>query len=361
VKIKKAIEVDGGPFILFGGEPLLLPLRDLEDLWSWGYEKYGRNHLQTNGTLISEQHIELFHKYRVNVGLSMDGPGELNDARWHGSIERTRESTARSEAAIRRLCNASIIPSLIITLHRQNATALRLPVLIDWVRQLTALGLRTFRLHVLESESLEIRDKFALSIEENLAALAAFWNLSREIPEVHFDLIDDMQNLLLGTDSKVTCIWAGCDPYTTEAVRGIEGKGQRSNCGRTNKDGIDFVKADHPGHERYIALYHTPQEASGCRGCRFFLMCKGQCPGTAVDGDWRNRTEHCSFWKAAFEILEQDLVQQGKTPISLDPRRGALERLAIEEWSKLRGVSISRLLTLLPTAGDATIVANDMR
>jgi uncharacterized protein len=56
IKIKKAVEREGGPFVLFGGEPLLLPLTDLEELWSWGLDKFGRNSVQTNGTLISTEH-----------------------------------------------------------------------------------------------------------------------------------------------------------------------------------------------------------------------------------------------------------------------------------------------------------------
>ena len=67
--------------------------------------------------------------------------------------------------------------------------------------------------------------------------------------------------MLLGQDQSTTCVWNACDPYTTRAVQGIEGHGQRSNCGRTNKDGIDFVKADREGFERYLALYPRP----GCR------------------------------------------------------------------------------------------------
>jgi len=34
-----------------------------------------------------------------------------------------------------------------------------------------------------------------------------------------------------------------------------------------------------------VALAATPHAHGGCRDCRFFLMCKGQCPGTAIDGD----------------------------------------------------------------------------
>ena len=68
------------PFLLFGGEPLLLPKRVLEELLEWGPKRSGRNSIQTNGVLIDDEHIELFKRYRINVGVSIDVPGELNDA-----------------------------------------------------------------------------------------------------------------------------------------------------------------------------------------------------------------------------------------------------------------------------------------
>lgn len=347
-KIKKAIADEGRSFSLFGGEPLLVPLRDLEDLWAWGYERFGRNSIQTNGTLISDDHIRLFREYHVQVGVSMDGPGELNDVRWHGNLARTRESTAKSQAAIERLCREGMNPSLIITLHRVNATKDKLPALFQWVRDLYATGVKRFRLHLLESENAAIRATYGLTTQENIDALIAFMELAQKIPGLDIDLFSDMKNLLKGDDQRVSCIWGACDPYTTRAVRGIEGQGQKSNCGRTNKDGIDFVKSSREGFERYIALYHTPQEFFGCKGCRFFLMCKGQCPGTAVDGDWRNRSEHCEIWMSIFEMLETGLQAEGTLPLSLSPLRPDMEKLAVERWSQGSQISLHRLLAMLP-------------
>jgi uncharacterized protein len=124
----------------------------------------------------------------------------------------------------------------------------------------------------------------------------------------------------------------------------VEGHGQRSNCGRTNKDGIDFVKAAAPGFERYIALYLTPQADGGCQGCRFFLMCKGQCPGTAIDGDWRNRTEHCEVWKAIYGVLEEEMKAAGTAPLSISPRRETIERGALAAWASGQNPTIAQLL-----------------
>ncbi len=356
-KMKEGIEAEGGPFTLFGGEPLLLPMKDLEELWAWGYEKYKQNNMQSNGVLINDEHIRLFRQYNVHVGISIDGPGELNDLRWHGNLATTRESTAKAVAAIERLCREGMPPSLIVTLHRANAVAEKLPALLQWVRELHGLGVRSFGLHVLESESEIIREKYALSTEENTHALVAFLKLRREMPRAKFNLFSDMKQLLMGDDRSASCIWNACDPYTTKAVRGVEGHGQRSNCGRTNKDGIDFAKTATPGFERYLALYLTPQENGGCRDCRFFLMCKGQCPGNAIDGDWRNRTEHCETWKSLFEIMEGELVASGKVPLSLRPDRKALEEKALEGWTAGQYTYVAKLLGLPPLRKPSTAPA----
>jgi len=350
-KMKDAIEAEGGPFTLFGGEPLLMPLADLEDLWAWGLERYGSNAIQTNGTLVTPEHVALFRQYKVRVGISVDGPDELNDVRWHGTLERTRESTAKSQRAIAMLCDEGLPPSLIITLHRGNARRDTLPRLLEWVTTLSTMGIRLLRLHLLESENECIRNEWGLTLSENTAALMSFLDLERRIPTLQFDVFPEMRRLLMGNDRHTSCIWYGCDPYTTSAVRGVEGQGQRSNCGRTNKDGIDFVKAGTPGYERYVALYHTPFEAGGCRECRFFLMCKGQCPGTAISGDWRNRSEHCEVWMALFSVLEQELLSKGQLPLSLNPVRAEVERRAIEIWKTGRQVSMTGLLDELRSEG----------
>jgi uncharacterized protein len=342
--MKRAIEKHQQSFTLFGGEPLMLPLSDLEDLWAFGFARHGENGVQTNGTLIEDSHIELFRKYSVRVGISIDGPGELNDARQAGSQLRTREMTRRTEVAIAKLCAAGMPPGLIVTLHRGNATAEKLPVMNQWIQGLDRDGIRTLRLHILEVDKHHVRSKLALTDDENVAAFLNFVRLEEDLATIRFDIFSDLKKMLLGRDDQTSCVWRSCDPYTTGAVQGIEGRGQSSNCGRTNKDGVDFIKTDTPAFERYIALYHTPQAANGCNGCRFFLMCRGQCPGTAVDGDWRNRTEHCEVWKRLFRFFEERFLDQGIVPLSAKPERSALEMRAIDAWSRGNNVSLRNLL-----------------
>lgn len=357
-RIMDTLKKNNKPFTLFGGEALLMPESDLEKLWQWGYDKYGENGIQTNGTLINDNHIEMFKKFNVHVGFSIDGPGELNDARWAGSLDKTREATARSLAAMERLSGEGVRQSLIVTLHRGNASPEKLPIMHDWFRKLDALGLTSARLHILQADSEDIRKTLCLNTEENIKAFLSFFELEHELSSLKFDIFTEMQNLLLGRNESSTCIWNACDPYTTMSVTGIEGDGQISICGRSDKDGLNVVKCDTSGFERYIALYQVPQEYGGCRDCRFFLMCKGHCPGAALNNDWRNRTRYCTVWKGLLEHVEAQILENGGSPISTRNNRRELEIACLEAWSTGQNISIALELEKIETKGDVQCLSS---
>lgn len=362
--MKRALEAEGYKFSVFGGEPLLMPLDDLAELFRWGVERFGAaadkrgdspNSIQTNGTLITEAHLRLFRKFRVGVGLSIDGPGELNDARWAGSLEATREATARSHWALEQLLERKHSVSVIVTLHRLNASPERLPRLVEWFRELAGKGLRNVNLHLLEVDMPGVREQLSLTDDENAQALMTCARLQAEMA-LSFNPLTDMVRLLKGEDqwgdapgggflNGVNCTWNACDPYTTDAVRGVDGQGNRGNCGRTCKEGPFWVKASTPGFERYLALAYTPQGYGGCQGCRFFSMCKGNCPGEGLSGDWRGKTEHCAVLMRVFEALEADLVRSGVTPLSLSAERPALEAALLALWQSGRTATITQIRT----------------
>ena len=71
------------------------------------------------------------------------------------------------------------------------------------------------------------------------------------------------------------------------------------------------------------------------------MMCKGQCPGTAIDGDSRNRSQDCLVWMTLFEQLERDLLEEGREPLSTSPDREGLERAFRELWAGGQNTTIS--------------------
>jgi hypothetical protein len=88
--------------------------------------------------------------------------------------------------------------------------------------------------------------------------------------------------------------------------------------GRTNKDGIEYLKALQSGLS-VTWRCTTPLTNAAAARPAVFLACKGQCPGTAIDGDWRNRTEPCAVWMALFTMLEEEMLALGEEPISCHP------------------------------------------
>lgn len=258
--------------------------------------------------------------------------------------------TAKTEQAIARLLDENLSLGLIITLHRGNAAPDKLPTLIAWIRTLSARGVGRIRLHLLESDSFHIRQKFGLTTAENLHALTQFEALEAELGQKFFDIFDDMKRMLGFQDYKASCVWRGCDSYNTEAVQSVNHLGLLTNCGRTTQDGVDFLKAEDHGYERYLALYHTPHEHGGCQDCRFFLACKGYCPGTAIHNDWRNRTEYCDLLTQLFERVEAEMVAKGQTPLSLHPERAQYEQIMLTAWAEGKNPSVGH------PKGDARLI-----
>jgi len=363
-----------GHWSLFGGEALILPIEDVAELFKLGFEKWGYTGIQTNGTLITPAHIELFEKYRTNVGISLDGPDDLNDSRWAGTIEATRKATARTLAAIDMLLerahatgNPALIPSLIITLHAGNASVEAWPRMKTWFRELDARGIRNINFHVMELDYKATKDsEWYLPHDRMKEVMLDLWELSTTFQNINIVNFREITELLRGQGERVMCVWHACDPWNTAAVQGLEGDGSPSHCTRTNKDGIDWLPAEgwgketywqigkfdktHRSHERQLSLYVTPQEHGGCKDCRFWAMCLGQCPGTgeeSVDGhygDWRLRSSYCQTWKDLFEEGERRLIELGEHPISKNPIRPRMEQVMYDAWKEGREIYLKEAI-----------------
>lgn len=313
----------------FGGEFLLTPLSDVEKLFQWSKKLGAPIGLQTNGTLITDRHVELFKKYRVSVGVSMDGPEELNDERTSkaDTLEATRKMTALSQRNIERLLAEGISASLIVVVHNTNAgTDDKVQRLVDWILRLRDLGLRYVNLHLLEPHGPE-----TLSMDQERQTMV-FRRLRRKLTGLHVSPFQDMYNKLQQSGSS-HCTFNFCSQQSTPAVTAINGQGEAARCGRMNNDGVSYERNSTHSYERYISLYHTPQKFGGCAGCRFFVACGGHCPGEGESGDWRNRTVHCQTLMAIFEDIEAELAAEGKQPISVSMNRPALEAQLLAQWT----------------------------
>jgi uncharacterized protein len=298
----KAAKGIGNNFVLFGGEPLLAPLNVIEELFA-----AGATGLQTNGTLISQDHIRLFQKYRANVGISIDGPWGLN------SLRCDEKTTNQVIENIKSMVQAGISVSLICVLHKMNAIGERLEKFKEFGLWAQSLGIFNINCHFMQGNFVESLDPD----QQELAFLdLALW--LRSHPDLRWQpFVDITQLLMVGRKAQVFCIFNACDPYTTSAVYSIEPDGIVRNCGRLVGNGPGWLKSPAPSRCRQDALAQCDQQYGGCKGCRFLPLCTGGCPGEAIDSDWRNRTEHCGTLKALFRFYEDALLDQGIVPASI--------------------------------------------
>lgn len=290
---------------LHGGEPLLIPDDDIERFFEFIDEHWETPPwIQTNGSLINERHIEMFERYNVSVGISCDGPGELNKKRKakNGKTDQTTQKTINN---IHRLADRGINVGMIVVLHKHNAgTDEKLSKLLDWLDGLTKKGVRGhFNVGRMPTGDLQLSpERYGEVLIETLE-----W-VDEEEYRVWDPVIKMRQGMLEGDVDD--CKYGTCDPRGAGYAKTITGSGDFSGCARmwaqigdgnptlqgpSNYDSYDSYQL------RYEMLQKTPQDAGGCAGCPFWELCKGGCPANGIDDDYRRKTVWCEGLKAFYE------------------------------------------------------------
>jgi uncharacterized protein len=272
-------------FGLHGGEALLTPFPILEKLIETGK----CNSIQTNLVLLTDKHIELLKKFKVALGVSIDGPEELNAARCD------KEKTALTMKNSWKARDAGIDVSIASVITKVNiADPTRM---INWYQDFSKIGIKWYKTHPAQPES---------RLFVTGAQLLEFW-LSLLDAERHMEIRNeffrDMYLNLQGRVDRGYCCWKGCDPYCTSAVDGIIGDGELYSCERMTKDGHSWIRGNQCNHTiRSRALLLTD-----CKDCKFFPICQGFCPGTATD--WRKKTSHCWAIYQLYDHMRKQLEE----------------------------------------------------
>jgi uncharacterized protein len=288
--LKRMEEFKDLEMVLHGGEPLVMPKKDVEKILVKMYELTGKSGIQTNGTLIDDEYIEMFKKYKTDVGISFDGPGILSEYR--------DPRTYHLDRTIERLVKDGINTSVIIVISKANAgTNWRLRKLKNYLLELGRLKVRGRINPCMGAPGYELDEKRLIEVYLDLARFCMERNLV-------WSPFDDIIHGLQGKPR--VCTFSGCDPFSTPAAIVILGDGSITNCMRRNEE---YILLRHPAtyNIRNEILLETPQEFGGCQGCKYWNACYGGCPAGGIDGDWRNRTYLCPLWKALFQYFENIL------------------------------------------------------
>jgi len=317
-KIKTAIKIAyerglSRDIVLHGGEPLAWGKDVVEELLRFIYQLTGKSGVQTNGTLIDDDYIDMFKKYKTHVGISIDGFGELNKFRYD---EKTASKVIEN---LVRLVNEGIPVGVIVVLSKANTHPKAIEKMKQFLLFLNSYGV-TGRLNPCMHPSPHI--------EPNEEELKKFYLEIADFMEKHEILgwspYIDIVYRLTGRDGAM-CRFKPCDPYATLGAVTITHDGKITTCHKFSTYMLEFTEFD-----VYTRLYILKN--TDCKGCRYFGNCVGGCPAEAYGWDWRNKTRWCKVWYALFSYFEKKLKFAGIEPCVKKEEETDIERLIQEEF-----------------------------
>jgi uncharacterized protein len=292
-----------------GGEPLLLPIEDLEEILKLNFSIINSTGIQTNLVNLKKDHIKLFQKYKTHVGISLDGnTGELNFGRWN-KFDRDKneihQKTIETVKNIELLEENGIRKSIIVVLRQYNAKPKKLPELKEFLTLMRSeYNIVDFRLNPLVTFD-EVQKKDEELSQEDLAySYCSLADFAFENPEMQILPFRDIVEMLMGYRNS-SCNFGGCDPWHTTAEVCVLPHGGLGCCLKSGAalDGIQAPRANERLRYRYQLLSKLSEKDHGCKDCRFWFICRGGCPGAAVDNDFRNKTSFCFVYKKLFTYI----------------------------------------------------------
>lgn len=346
---------DKNPLTLHGGEPLTFPVEHMETLLKAIHAKWGRTGIQTSLAGLNQKHIDLFRKYSTHVGVSIDGDtAELNWGRWDGlKLDKAgiEAKTQETLDAMARLKKARVAMSAIIVLRRYNADPYHVADLVRFIdRLIHDYGITSIRCNELIAKT-EAAKTQELTNEELETAFSEIMETALASPGVSIQPFRDVVDLLMGYRGG-TCVFTGCDPYGTTAEQTILHDGSIGSCLKTGmgSDAIQGLSADKPGSERNHILQMIEQKDGGCKGCGYWQICHGFCPGSGIDNDWRNRSRFCQAYRALFAMVADrirgifpNMILSTDIPgVYLDSPQ-VLHSISRSTWKQNKAVGIDQL------------------
>jgi uncharacterized protein len=268
-----------------------------------------RHAFQTNGILLSPEWCDLFKRYDIGVGVSIDGPKHLHDAR---RLTRAGRGTFDKAMAGIRLLQSEGVPFHVITVlskeHLVNPE-----MLVDFYLE---AGIKDICFNVEESEGDHVSDLFAVSNLQGLygSFLERFWNLARASGKFRFIREIDSQLPRIFRPNEAVMRNIQVEPF---AMLNVDCKGNVSSfspelLGYKNAAYNDFIVGNILTDELDEMLSSASMHAmmrdihagvEACRAtCDYYSVCGGGAPVNKLSEHGRfgaTRTSFCSLTQMA--------------------------------------------------------------
>jgi uncharacterized protein len=283
-------------FVWHGGEATVLPV-DFYRKALWLQERFRRpgqtvlNTVQTNGTRLGDEWLAFLQEHDIGVGVSLDGPPEIHDARrldaaGRPTSERVREGLRRLQAAgITRWGILMVVDKDVCAVGPRRILEYLTEIGVERVALLNVLPENTPAGAPLKGDYL----RFPRYVDFLRGLFDLWWNEYRD--RIVVRELADLAGQIAGADAQI-CVFAGeCfGVYLT-----VEPTGEVSACDKYIEDGeyrfghvLDTGLAGVQRSERLAAVRAENASAvERMRGCPWFGVCHGGCPHDRYTGERR--------------------------------------------------------------------------
>lgn len=320
--VEQTIEVAGeegrAHFLWHGGEPLLMGMRFYEEVLELQGKHKGTtrivNSIQTNGTLLTEDFAKFFKEHKFGVGLSLDGPSEMQD-----EIRPYKSKKGSFDDVLRGVNIAKeygIGGGVIIVVNQKNKD--RLAEVYDFLKKEKING----KLNPLIRSGKAIHnfnDLGITAIEYGKAMNDLFdiWIGEDEL-QVSLDPFDQL------ISSIVMGVPMGCSHSEScqNNFYSVGPEGDVYPCGRFDGDlkwrlgniNDSQLKLILEGERRKELLSRTPDVVEGCSDCEYVPLCNSGCLHNAymVEGNINDRDYYCTAYKMMFGHIAKKLHEEFK-------------------------------------------------
>jgi uncharacterized protein len=330
---------DGLTIIWHAGEPLVVPI----SFYEIAFEKIEalrppqlkvRHSIQTNGILITPDWCELFRRWNVGVGVSIDGPKHLHDAH---RVTRSGKGTFDKTIAGIHLLQKERIPFHVISVLSQQGMQVPQEMLDFYLAE----GIDDVCFNVEESEGEHVSGLFATVDAQGgfRRFLSEFWQLSRRsgkisfirevdgmLPRVFRSECSDMMNSQVEPFGMLNVDCHGNVSSFSPELLGLKSSVYNNFIvGNINTQSLEDMRSSAP----MIAMSHDiAAGVAACReSCEYFSVCGGGAPVNklAENGSFGStRTSFCRLTQMVPIDLILDAFDKLKIAVDSDEPSAAL-------------------------------------
>ncbi|SEO89708.1 uncharacterized protein SAMN04488134_11622 [Amphibacillus marinus] len=311
--IKEYMEMSHGlvNFVWQGGEPLLAGIDFFETViyyqkkYSTKYKR-AKNSVQTNGILINQRWADFFAEHNFFVGVSLDGPKEINDQR-----RVTRSGQPSFNLVIRGLNylrSAGVEFNILTVIHETNVRhgkALMAFYLEEGFSHVQFIPCMDFKAQHLEQPGV-----FAITAKEYgefLCEVFDYW-YNDGYPTLSIRFFDNLLTAYLNYTPE-HCVQQEACPRTIV----FEQNGNAYPCdfymdehyllGNITENSFREI-ASHANMEKF--LLEKPSLPAQCQNCEFLTLCHGGCPRNRLSSDNEAGVEYfCESYQQIYRYAEQ--------------------------------------------------------